>query len=102
MRLRFSTVAALIAAFALLPSIGASAAAEPIVVGVVISTSGPSAPLGVPQKNAFAIVEKDVNDHGGIAGRPDGRAPRHLRNLPLLGDRSQRPHGKGRAHGSRA
>jgi branched-chain amino acid transport system substrate-binding protein len=70
MRLRFSSIAALIAAFALLPGAGASAAAEPIMVGVVISTSGPSAPLGVPQKNAFALVEKDVNDHGGISGRP--------------------------------
>jgi branched-chain amino acid transport system substrate-binding protein len=70
MRMRFPSVAALIAAFTLAGSMGASAAPEPIVVGVVISTSGPSAPLGVPQKNAFAIVEKDVNAHGGIGGRP--------------------------------
>jgi branched-chain amino acid transport system substrate-binding protein len=70
MRLRFPPIAALIAAFAFVQVLPASAAGAPIVVGVVISTSGPSAPLGVPQKNALAIVEKDVNDHGGIDGRP--------------------------------
>jgi branched-chain amino acid transport system substrate-binding protein len=70
MRLRFPSVTALVAALALLPSLSVSAAPEPIVIGAVISTSGPSAPLGVPQKNALAIVEKDVNEHGGIDGRP--------------------------------
>jgi branched-chain amino acid transport system substrate-binding protein len=70
MRQRLSTVAALIAAFALTGSLAVSAAPDPVMVGVVISTSGPSAPLGVPQKNAFAIVERDVNAHGGIGGRP--------------------------------
>jgi branched-chain amino acid transport system substrate-binding protein len=69
MRLRFTSVAALVAALSLAGSVGVSAAPEPIMVGVVISTSGPSAPLGVPQKNALAIVEKDVNAHGGIGGR---------------------------------
>jgi branched-chain amino acid transport system substrate-binding protein len=70
MRKRLSIVAALVAALALTGSLTASAAPEPVMVGVVISTSGPSAPLGVPQKNAFAIVERDVNAHGGINGRP--------------------------------
>ena len=69
MRLRVPSIVALLAALALVPVTGASAA-DPIVVGVVISTSGPSAPLGVPQKNALALVEKDVNAHGGIDGRP--------------------------------
>jgi branched-chain amino acid transport system substrate-binding protein len=70
MRLRLSSIAALIAAVSLVPGPAASAAPEPIMIGVVISTSGPSAPLGVPQKNALALVEHDVNAHGGIAGRP--------------------------------
>jgi branched-chain amino acid transport system substrate-binding protein len=70
MRMRVSFLAACIAALSLAGSGLASAAAEPIVVGVVISTSGPSAPLGVPQKNAFALVERDVNAKGGINGRP--------------------------------
>jgi branched-chain amino acid transport system substrate-binding protein len=70
MRLRLTSIAALIAALSIGGSVAVAAPAEPVVVGVVISTSGPSAPLGVPQKNAFAIVEKDVNEHGGIGGRP--------------------------------
>ena len=53
-----------------LPGALVSAAGEPVVVGVVISTSGPSAPLGVPEKNGFLLVERDVNAKGGINGRP--------------------------------
>ena len=53
-----------------LPGGFASAAGAPIVVGVVISTSGPSAPLGVPEKNGFLLVERNVNAKGGINGRP--------------------------------
>lgn len=67
---RLPFVLALIATLSLAGSTLASAAPDPIVVGVVISTSGPSAPLGVPQKNALALVESDVNAHGGIGGRP--------------------------------
>ncbi len=69
MHTRSSFVAALVATLSIAGSGAVSAAGEPIVVGVVISTSGPSAPLGVPQKNAFALVERDVNAHGGIGGR---------------------------------
>jgi branched-chain amino acid transport system substrate-binding protein len=70
MRKHLSSVAAIVAALCVTGSLPVSAAPDPIMVGVVISTSGPSAPLGVPQKNAFAIVENDVNAHGGIGGRP--------------------------------
>src|ERR1700722_9655007 len=70
MRKRLSFVVALAAALSLAGGGIVAAAADPIVVGVVISTSGPSAPLGVPQKNAFALVERDVNAKGGIDGRP--------------------------------
>jgi branched-chain amino acid transport system substrate-binding protein len=70
MRKRLSFAVALAAALSLAGSGLVSAAGEPIMVGVVISTSGPSSPLGVPQKNAFALVERDVNAKGGIDGRP--------------------------------
>jgi branched-chain amino acid transport system substrate-binding protein len=70
MRKLLSGVAALVAALFITGSLPVSAAPDPLMVGVVISISGPSAPLGVPQKNAFAIVERDVNAHGGINGRP--------------------------------
>ena len=47
-----------------------SAAAEPIKLAAILSTSGPSAPLGVPESNAVKLAEREVNAHGGINGRP--------------------------------
>jgi branched-chain amino acid transport system substrate-binding protein len=46
-----------------------SAAPEPIKLAAILSTSGPSAPLGLPQVNAVKLAEKDINAHGGINGR---------------------------------
>ncbi len=66
-------VAAVAAACIAAPMAGASptaAAPEPIKVAAILSTSGPSAPLGVPQVNAVKLAEKDINAHGGINGRP--------------------------------
>jgi len=45
-------------------------AGPPVVVGAVISISGPFAPLGEPQRNALKLAQDDVNAHGGIGGRP--------------------------------
>jgi branched-chain amino acid transport system substrate-binding protein len=47
-----------------------SAAPEPIKLAAILSTSGPSAPLGVPESNAVKLAERDINAHGGINGRP--------------------------------
>jgi branched-chain amino acid transport system substrate-binding protein len=47
-----------------------SAAPEPIKIAAILSTSGPSAPLGVPESNAVKLAEREVNAHGGINGRP--------------------------------
>jgi branched-chain amino acid transport system substrate-binding protein len=43
---------------------------DPVVVGAILSISGLYAPLGEPERNALELAEKDVNAHGGIAGRP--------------------------------
>ncbi len=43
---------------------------EPIKVGAIFSVTGPGAPLGTPEKETVALVEKMVNDSGGINGRP--------------------------------
>lgn len=47
-----------------------TAAPEPIKLAAILSTSGPSAPLGVPESNAVKLAEREVNAHGGINGRP--------------------------------
>ena len=66
---------ALAAAFAVSLAAGAtpapsSAAPEPIKLAAILSTSGPSAPLGVPESNAVKLAEREINAHGGINGRP--------------------------------
>jgi branched-chain amino acid transport system substrate-binding protein len=52
-----------------LPARG-GAAPEPIRIGAILSYSGPSAPLGIPQVNALKLAETEINAHGGVAGRP--------------------------------
>ena len=47
-----------------------NAAPEPIKLAAILSTSGPSAPLGVPESNAVKLAEREINAHGGINGRP--------------------------------
>lgn len=43
---------------------------EPIKVGAILSVSGPGAPLGTPEKETVKLIEKQVNESGGINGRP--------------------------------
>ena len=51
-------------------SVPTTAAPEPIKLAAILSTSGPSAPLGVPESNAVKLAEREINAHGGINGRP--------------------------------
>ncbi len=69
--LTVSCALALLASVSLAGRVGAApASGTPIGVGVIISATGPYAPLGEPERNAFLIAEKDINEHGGIGGRP--------------------------------
>jgi branched-chain amino acid transport system substrate-binding protein len=52
-------------AFAAVPPKG-----EPVLIGAILSTTGVFAPLGEPERNALLIAEKQINESGGIAGRP--------------------------------
>ncbi|HXP91827.1 MAG TPA: ABC transporter substrate-binding protein [Candidatus Binatia bacterium] len=57
----------------LISSITASVRAQssaPIAIGAVISYTGLSAPLGLPEKRAFELAEKVINSKGGVLGRP--------------------------------
>lgn len=49
---------------------GDAAAGEPISVGVNLSLSGPAAALGVPARKAMELVVAQINDAGGVEGRP--------------------------------
>lgn len=69
----FRTIAAL-AALAALAAGPAAAAAKPsgapVVVGAILSITGPYAPLGEPERNAIQIAVADVNASGGVNGHP--------------------------------
>ncbi len=45
-------------------------ATAPIVVGAIVSDTGASASLGIPEKNALELFEKEINARGGVDGRP--------------------------------
>ena len=63
--------AALVGCLLLAGNAAAGAAGGPeIKIAAILSYSGPSAPLGLPQVNALKLAEKEINAHGGIDGRP--------------------------------
>lgn len=39
-------------------------------IGAVLSVSGAASPLGIPEKNTLELLEKKINDEGGIDGVP--------------------------------
>ncbi len=43
---------------------------DPIVIGAVVSATGPAAPLGEPERAVLEMMEKQINDNGGLLGRP--------------------------------
>ena len=59
-----------VAAAAVLPGAGAFAQQGPIQIGCVLSLTGPGAGLGQPERNGVLLAEKEINDKGGVAGRP--------------------------------
>jgi branched-chain amino acid transport system substrate-binding protein len=42
----------------------------PVMIGAILSITGPYAPLGEPERNAIQIAVADVNASGGINGHP--------------------------------
>jgi branched-chain amino acid transport system substrate-binding protein len=61
MRWRFATLFA--AAIAFMPALSQPAAAQ-IKIGVTISTTGPAASLGIPQRNSIALLPKGIGSMG--------------------------------------
>lgn len=69
-------------ALALTGMAGAAIAADPIRIGAILSTTGPGAGAGIPQRNGLQLAVKLANEKGGINGRPvqlivedDGSSP---------------------------
>src|ERR1700675_4903073 len=57
---RFYLSAAVIAASVALPGLPARAQTSEITIGISISTTGPAAALGIPERNALAFVAKEI------------------------------------------
>jgi branched-chain amino acid transport system substrate-binding protein len=45
-------------------------AAEPIRIGAIFSVTGPASFLGEPERNTVKMLEDDINQSGGVLGRP--------------------------------
>jgi branched-chain amino acid transport system substrate-binding protein len=60
---RFYLSAAVIAASAALPGLPAMAQTSEITIGITITTTGPAAALGIPERNALDFVVKEI---GGV------------------------------------
>ena len=61
---KFHLSAAIIAAAIALPALPAVAQTSDITIGISISTTGPAAALGIPERNALEFVPKEI---GGVA-----------------------------------
>lgn len=61
-----------VTALVMLSGSGCLAAAKgaPYVIGAIFSTTGDNAPLGVPERDTVQLLVKQINEKGGIKGRP--------------------------------
>src|ERR1700722_10880982 len=57
---KFHLSAAVIAAALALPALPATAQTSEIIIGISISTTGPAAALGIPERNALEFVPKEI------------------------------------------
>ncbi|HEY5348137.1 MAG TPA: ABC transporter substrate-binding protein, partial [Candidatus Lustribacter sp.] len=62
---------ALVAALALVPVAGRAApSGAPVEISAILALTGPGALIGASQRQGLEVLEKHVNDTGGIANRP--------------------------------
>jgi len=43
---------------------------EPIVIGAIVSATGPNSALGAQERNVLQMMEAKINEEGGLLGRP--------------------------------
>jgi len=58
---KFYLSAAVIAASVALPGLSAMAQTNEIVIGITVTTTGPAAALGIPERNALDFVPKEIS-----------------------------------------
>src|SRR5260370_11800468 len=57
----YLSAAAVVAASLALPGLPAMAQTNEIVIGITVTTTGPAAALGIPERNALEFVPKEIN-----------------------------------------
>lgn len=67
---RIAIAAVVLPALAIAQARAAAPSGPPIVIGAILSITGPYAPLGEPERNALKVAETDINASGGVNGRP--------------------------------
>ncbi|MGB9879360.1 MAG: ABC transporter substrate-binding protein, partial [Anaerolineae bacterium] len=51
-------------------SSGPATSGEPIVIGAIVSATGPNSALGAQERNVLEMMETKINNEGGVLGRP--------------------------------
>ena len=54
----------------MLPRPPAPPPVSPIKIGAILSLQGPGAPLGTPERDTLLMLEKSINEAGGVNGKP--------------------------------
>lgn len=49
---------------------GTAPSGDPVVIGAIVSATGPGSALGEQERNVLEMMEAQVNDRGGVLGRP--------------------------------
>ncbi len=49
---------------------GATPTGDPVVIGAIVSTTGPAAALGEQERNTLKMMQDVINGSGGVLGRP--------------------------------
>jgi branched-chain amino acid transport system substrate-binding protein len=51
-------------------TVGAQPTGDPVVIGAIVSATGPNAALGEQERNVLQMMEAQINAGGGVLGRP--------------------------------
>jgi branched-chain amino acid transport system substrate-binding protein len=49
---------------------GSTPTTDPVVIGAILSATGPNSPLGEPERKVLEMMEDQINAAGGVLGRP--------------------------------
>jgi branched-chain amino acid transport system substrate-binding protein len=51
-------------------TVGSTPSGDPVVIGAIVSATGPNSPLGDPERKVLEMMQTQINAAGGVLGRP--------------------------------